>query len=74
MTLSPFGSPSDIVKRRFALTLTKLHFYVDYAVVFAGKHYNRLHINTKLKHIPIKQRKYQQYLYNTNAARATLLS
>ena len=38
-----FGSLGDIIKRHFALTLAKLHFYVDYAVgFFVGKHYNRL--------------------------------
>ena len=39
------GSLGDIIKRHFALTLAKLHFYVDYAVgFFVGKHYNRFHM------------------------------
>ncbi|WP_302324288.1 hypothetical protein, partial [Bacteroides caecimuris] len=59
--------------RHFALTLAKLDFYVDYAVgFFVGKHYNRLHMNTKLEHIPTKSRKYGQYLYNTNTVRVSL--
>ena len=37
------GSFSDIIKRHFALSLAKLHFYADCAVrFFVGKQYNRL--------------------------------
>ena len=46
------GSLGDIIKRHFALTLAKLHFYVDYAVgFFVGKHYNRLHMRRAGKHV-----------------------
>ena len=39
------GSFSDIIKRHFALTLAKLHFYADCAVrFFVGKQYYRLHM------------------------------
>ena len=38
-----FGSFSDIIKRNFSLTLTKLNFYVDMSVwLFVGKQYYRL--------------------------------
>ncbi len=40
-----FGSFSDIIKRNFSLTLTKLNFYVDMSVwLFVGKQYYRLHM------------------------------
>ena len=40
-----FGSFSDIIKRNFSLTLTKLNFYVDMSVwLFVGKQYNRLYL------------------------------
>ena len=39
------GSFSDIIKRHFALSLAKLHFYTDCAVrFFVGKQYYRLHM------------------------------
>ena len=42
--LIAFGSFSDIIKRNFSLTLTKLNFYVDMSVwLFVGKQYYRLH-------------------------------
>ena len=38
-----FGSFSDIIKRNFSLTLTKLNFYIDMSVwLFVGKQYYRL--------------------------------
>jgi len=38
-----FGSFSNIIKRNFSLTLTKLNFYVDMSVwLFVGKQYYRL--------------------------------
>ena len=41
--LVAFCSFFDIIKRNFALTLAKLHFYIDYAVwFFVGKKYDRL--------------------------------
>lgn len=43
--LIAFGSFSDIIKRNFSLTLTKLNFYVDMSVwLFVGKQYYRLHV------------------------------
>ena len=36
-----------------------------------GKQDNRLNMSTKSEHIPTKLRKYGQYLYNTNTARAS---
>ena len=45
--LSTLRGACDIIERHFALTLAKLHFYVDYAVgFFVGKHYNRLHMQS----------------------------
>ena len=41
-----FGSFSDIIKRNFSLTLTKLNFYVDMSVwLFVGKQYYRLGVD-----------------------------
>lgn len=38
-----FGSFGNIVKRNFAIAITKLNFYVDMSVwLFVGKQYNRL--------------------------------
>ena len=67
-----FGSFSDIIKRIFSLTLTKLNFYVDMSVwLFVGKQYYRLDVSIKLKHIPTKSRKYKQYFYSTNTVHAS---
>ena len=44
--LIAFGSFSDIIKRNFSLTLTKLNFYVDMSVwLFVGKQNYRLHMH-----------------------------
>ena len=41
--LIAFRSFSDIIKRNFSLTLTKLNFYIDMSVwLFVGKQYNCL--------------------------------
>lgn len=70
--LIAFGSFSDIIKRNFSLTLTKLNFYVDMSVwLFVGKQYYRLDVSIKLKHIPTKSRKYKQYFYSTNTVHAS---
>ena len=46
--LIAFGSFSDIIKRNFSLTLTKLNFYVDMSVwLFVGKQYYRLIVSTQ---------------------------
>ena len=67
-----FGSFSDIIKRNFSLTFTKLNFYVDMSVwLFVGKQYYRLDVSIKLKHIPTKSRKYKQYFYSTNTVHAS---
>ena len=43
--LIAFGSFSDIIKRNFSLTLTKLNFYIDISVwLFVGKQYYRLDV------------------------------
>ena len=43
--LIAFGSFSDITKRNFSLTLTKLNFYIDMSVwLFVGKQYYRLDV------------------------------
>ena len=48
-----FGSFSDIIKRNFSLTLTKLNFYVDMSVwLFVGKQYYRLNGYIHAKAIP----------------------
>ena len=45
-----FGSFSDIIKRNFSLTLTKLNFYIDMSVwLFVGKQYNRLYCSIIVK-------------------------
>ena len=68
-----FCSFSNIIKRNFSLTFAKLNFYVDMSIwLFVGKQYYRLNMSTKSKHIPTKSRKYGQYLYSTNTARASL--
>ena len=68
-----FGSLCDIIQRYFALTFTKLDFYVDMSIrFFVGKQYYRLDVNTKSKHIPAKSRKYKQYFCSTNTVRTIL--
>ena len=48
-----FGSFSDIIKRNFSLTLTKLNFYIDMSVwLFVGKQYYRLNGYIHAKAIP----------------------
>ena len=40
-----FGSLCDIIQRYFALTFTKLDFYVDMSIrFFVGKQYYRLNV------------------------------
>ena len=44
-----FGSLGDIIQRYFALTFTKLDFYVDMSIrFFVGKQYYRLHMHCNI--------------------------
>ena len=50
-----FGSLGDIIQRYFALTFTKLDFYVDMSIrFFVGKQYYRLDLCTNLRYILTK--------------------
>ena len=52
--LVAFCSFFDIIKRNFALTLAKLHFYIDYAVrFFVGKKYDRLDVRQLPEPAPV---------------------
>ena len=75
-----FGSFSDIIKRNFSLTLTKLNFYVDMSVwLFVGKQYYRLNgtfvVPTKFLCLPVSKihRKTKLYVLQESAIWLLLL-
>ena len=83
--IQPFAESSIFLtlpaprKHIFSPTKQKTHEHINQKspklfdlAGFPGEQTDCLHMSTKLEHIPTKSRKYGQYLYNTNTARASL--